>query len=225
MAPLFFCLLPVVLLHIAAGQNRGRFIVFTSSGLALYSKIKFKADEYCRKEYRRKKENFKMSYQNVRAYFEREGIADHITEHDSTADTVEHAARTVGCSPAEIAKSLSFSAGGKPIVIVAAGDSRINSSKFKSYFHQKPVMIPAEQVEILIGHAPGGVCPFAVKEGVEVYLDISLRRFSVIYTAAGKDTATVRLTIPELERYARAKGWVDVCKGWMSGENENPVLS
>ena len=166
-----------------------------------------------------------MSYQNVRAYFEREGIADHITEHDSTADTVEHAARTVGCSPAEIAKSLSFSAGGKPIVIVAAGDSRINSSKFKSYFHQKPVMIPAEQVEILIGHAPGGVCPFAVKEGVEVYLDISLRRFSVIYTAAGKDTATVRLTIPELERYARAKGWVDVCKGWMSGENENPVSS
>ncbi|MFR8250524.1 MAG: YbaK/EbsC family protein [Anaerovoracaceae bacterium] len=151
-----------------------------------------------------------MSYQNVRAYFEREGIAYHITEHDSTADTVEHAARTVGCSPAEIAKSLSFSAGGKPIVIVAAGDSRINSSKFKSYFHQKPVMIPAEQVEILIGHAPGGVCPFAVKEGVEVYLDISLRRFSVIYggekirlpTSDDTGVGTVR----------PAKGWVDVAK-------------
>lgn len=159
-----------------------------------------------------------MSYQSVRDYFERAGIADHITEHQKTGDTVEHAAQTIGCAPAEIAKALSFLVNGSPIMVVMAGDAKVNSSKFKSCFRQKPVMIPWEQVENLIGHAPGGVCPFAVNEGVLIYLDISLKRFSVIHTAAGTDMATIRLTMAELEKHAHAVGWVDVCKGWFANE-------
>lgn len=159
-----------------------------------------------------------MSYQAVKNYFEQAGILDHITEHDQTGDTVEHAARTIGCSPAEIAKALSFLVDDKPVMVVMAGDTKVNSSKFKAYFHQKPAMIPFGQVEELTGHAPGGVCPFAVKDGVSVYLDISLKRFSVIYTAAGTDMATIRLTLSELEEHAHAAGWVDVCKGWFANE-------
>lgn len=159
-----------------------------------------------------------MSYQAVKAYFESAGIADHITEHDQTGDTVEHAAQTIGCTPAEIAKALSFSVDEKPVIVVMAGDAKVNSSKFKSCFHQKPVMILWEEVEEQIGHAPGGVCPFAVKEGVSVYLDVSLKRFSVVHTAAGIDTATIRLTMAELEEHSHAAGWVDVCKGWYVNE-------
>ena len=103
-------------------------------------------------------------------------------------------------------------------MVVMAGDAKVNSSKFKQRFHQKPVMIPWDRVEALTGHAPGGVCPFAVREGVEVYLDASLRRFSVIHTAAGTDMATIRLTMAELEEHARAAGWVDVCRGWFANE-------
>lgn len=159
-----------------------------------------------------------MSYQAVRAYFERTGILDHITEHDKTGDTVEHAAQAIGCAPAEIAKALSFLVDGKPVMVVMAGDVKVNSSKFKGFFHQKPIMIPWGQVEELIVHAPGGVCPFAVNEGVPVYLDASLRRFPVIHTAAGTDMATIRLTMAELEEHAHAAGWVDVCKGWFINE-------
>lgn len=162
-----------------------------------------------------------MSYQAVRAYFEQAGIIDHITEHDQTGDTVEHAAQTIGCTPAEIAKALSFLVDGKPVMVVMAGDAKVNSSKFKTYFHQKPTMIPWEQVEELVGHAPGGVCPFAVNEAVRVYLDASLKRFSVIHTAAGTDMATIRLTMAELEEHARAAGWVDVCKGWFINEDQS----
>ncbi|WP_087064176.1 YbaK/EbsC family protein [Intestinibacillus massiliensis] len=159
-----------------------------------------------------------MSYQQVKAYLNDMGLADHITEHNQTGDTVEHAAETIGCTPAEIAKALSFLVDGKPVMVVMAGDTKVNSSKFKSFFHQKPSMIPYEQVEELIGHAPGGVCPFAVNEGVPVYLDASLKRFAVIYTAAGTDMATIRLTMPELETYSHSVGWVDVCKGWFANE-------
>ena len=160
-----------------------------------------------------------MSYQKVRDYFEEKGIVDHITVHEQTGDTVEHAAQTIGCTVAEIAKAMSFVVDGKPIMVVMAGDTRVNSSKFKAYFHQKPSMVSREQVEELIGHAPGGVCPFAVKEGVPVYLDVSLKRFSVIHTAAGIDTATIRLTLAELVEHSRAAGWVDVCKGWLVNED------
>lgn len=157
-----------------------------------------------------------MSYENVKAYFESAGIVNHITERAQTGDTVEHAAEIIGCSVAEIAKAMSFLVDGKPVMVVMAGDAKVNSSKFKAYFHQKPTMIPWEQVEELIGHAPGGVCPFAVKEDVQVYLDVSLKRFAVIHTAAGTDMATIRLTLSELEEHAHAVGWVDVCKGWLA---------
>jgi len=159
-----------------------------------------------------------MSYQAVKDYFECAGIADHITAQNQSIDTVEHAAQAIGCTPAEIAKALSFLVDGKPVMVVMAGDAKVNSSKFKTYFHQKPSMIPWEQVEDLIGHAPGGVCPFAIKEGVPVYLDASLKRFSVVHTAAGTDMATVRLTLAELEKYSHFIGWVDVCKGWFANE-------
>lgn len=159
-----------------------------------------------------------MSYERVKNYFENAGIADHITEHRQTGDTVAHAAETIGCTTAEIAKAMSFLVDGKPVMVVMAGDTKVNSSKFKAYFHQKPTMVPREQVEELIGHAPGGVCPFAVKEGVPVYLDISLKRFSVIHTAAGIDMATIRLTLEELIEHSHCAGWVDVCKGWLVNE-------
>lgn len=155
-----------------------------------------------------------MSYQNVKTYFEQAGLADRITVRTQTGDTVEHAAETIGCTQAEIAKAITFLVDGKPVMIVTAGDTRVNSSKFKQYFHQKPGMVPRERVEELIGHRPGAVCPFAVNEGVEIYLDISLKRFSTVHTAGGIDTATIQLDLAELETHSHAAGWVDVCKGW-----------
>lgn len=159
-----------------------------------------------------------MSYKSVRAYFDSMGLLDHITERGQTGDTVERAAAAIGCTVAEIAKALAFLVDGKPVMVVMAGDTKVNSSKFKACFRQKPVMIPWNQVEELTGHAPGGVCPFAVKEGTSVYLDVSLKRFSVVHTAAGTDMATIRLALPELEEHAHAAGWVDVCKGWFINE-------
>lgn len=159
-----------------------------------------------------------MSYERVKNYFEKICLSDRITEHDLTGDTVEHAAEIIGCTPAEIAKTLSFLVNEKPVMVVMAGDARVNSSKFKAKFHQKPSMVPREDVERLIGHPPGGVCPFAVNDGVPIYLDVSLKRFSVIHTAAGTDMATIRLTLPELEACSRCTGWVDVCKGWYVNE-------
>ena len=154
-----------------------------------------------------------MSYETVKDYFEKAGLSDRITEHELTGDTVEHAAQVIGCTPAEIAKALSFLVNDKPVMVVMAGDVRVNSSKFKTKFHQKPTMVPREEVERLIGHKPGGVCPFAANEDVPIYLDISMKRFEKVHTAGGIDTATVCVTIEELEKYSGAVEWVDVCKG------------
>lgn len=161
-----------------------------------------------------------MSYEAVKNYFQSIGAEDHITVWEQTGDTVEHAAQLIGCNPAEIAKAMSFMVEDKPVMVVMAGDTKVNSSKFKSFFHQKPCMIPHDQVESLIGHAPGGVCPFAVNTGVPIYLDESLRRFFVVYTAAGTDKATIRLTMEELIEFSKTIGWVDVCKGWLANEFE-----
>lgn len=159
-----------------------------------------------------------MAYEKVKDFFEQIGLSERITEHASTGDTVEHAAEIIGCTPAEIAKSLSFLVNEKPVMVVMAGDARVNSSKFKAKFHQKPAMVPREDVEQLIGHKPGGVCPFAVNEDVPVYLDISMRRFEKVHTAGGIDTATLWVSIAELEKYSGAVEWVDVCKGWYENE-------
>lgn len=159
-----------------------------------------------------------MSYERVKNYFDEIGLSDRITKQNLTGDTVEHAAEVIGCTPAEIAKAMSFLVGEKAVMVVMAGDAKVNSSKFKSQFHQKPVMVPWDEVESRIGHKPGGVCPFAVNEGVPVYLDISMKRFTQVYTAGGIDTATIRVSVEELEKYSHAVCWVDVCKGWYVNE-------
>lgn len=154
-----------------------------------------------------------MSAERVRAYLKDKGLEDHITVHRETIDTVEHAAQQIGCSEAEIAKTLSFMVEDKPVVVVMAGDTRVNTSKFKAQFHTgKPHMIPRDQVNELIGHEPGGVCPFAVNAGVPVWLDVSMKRFAVVHPAGGSEFTSVALTIDELEHAVDAAGWCDICK-------------
>ena len=153
-----------------------------------------------------------MSVEKVRAYLEHFGVSDRIREFDVSSATVELAAQAVGCEPCRIAKTLSFKVGDRTVLIAAAGDAKVDNRKYKDTFPTKAKMIPFDQVEQWIGHAPGGVCPFGVKDGVEVYLDESLRQFETVYPAAGNDHSAVKLTIPELEQIAGAKGWVDVCK-------------
>lgn len=153
-----------------------------------------------------------MSMERARAHLEKYGLADRILEFDVSSATVALPAQALGCEPEHIAKTLSFERGEGALLILAAGDARIDNAKFKQRFGMKARMLSADRVEPLIGHAVGGVCPFGVRPGVEVYLDASLRRFDVIYPAAGTPKSAVRLSVPELERASEAIGWVDVCK-------------
>lgn len=155
-----------------------------------------------------------MAIEKVREYFRQFGIDERILEFDTSSATVELAAKAVGCEPERIAKTLSFLIDGKGILIVAAGDAKIDNGKYKAQFHTKAKMLSPEEVEKLIGHSVGGVCPFAVQEGVEVYLDSSLKRFKQIYPACGSSNSAIGLTISELEKYSNYIAWVDVCKGW-----------
>ena len=155
-----------------------------------------------------------MINEKVKAYLEGKGFGDRITEHKETIDTVEHAAMQIGCSEAEIAKTLSFLVDDKPVIVVMAGDGRVNSSKFKALFHTKPSMIPRDRVEEITGFQPGGVCPFAVPSEIPVWLDISMKRFEYIHPAGGNEYVSVKLTPDELEAATEAEGWCDVCKGW-----------
>lgn len=150
----------------------------------------------------------------VEKWLNDKGFGDRITEHKETIDTVEHAAMQIGCSEAEIAKTLSFIVDEKPVIVVMAGDGRVNSSKFKAQFHTKPHMIPRDQVEEITGFQPGGVCPFGVPTGIPVWLDISMKRFAYIHPAGGNEFVSVNLTPSELEKASEAVGWCDVCKGW-----------
>ena len=152
--------------------------------------------------------------ETVYEWLKNKGYADRITEHAETIDTVEHAAQQIGCSEAEIAKTLSFLVDGKPVVVVMAGDGRVNSSKFKAKFHTKPGMIPRDRVEELIGFVPGGVCPFGLSADIPVWLDISMKRFAYVYPAGGNEFTSVKLTPEEMEKASDAAGWCDVCKGW-----------
>lgn len=153
-----------------------------------------------------------MAIERVRAYFEAEGIAERILEFPTSSAAVELAAAAVGCEPARIAKTLSFAVGERVALIVAAGDARIDNPKFKAQFHTKAKMLAAADAERRIGHAVGGVCPFAVNDGCDVYLDASLRRFDTVYPACGSANSAIGLTLAELERYARPVAWIDVCK-------------
>ncbi|MBO4883639.1 MAG: YbaK/EbsC family protein [Lachnospiraceae bacterium] len=155
-----------------------------------------------------------MINESVKSWLDTRGFGDRITEHSETIDTVEHAAQQIGCSEAEIAKTLSFIVDDKPVIIVMAGDGRVNSSKFKAQFHTKPSMIPREKVEKLTGFLPGGVCPFGVPSDIPVWLDISMKRFEYIHPAGGNEFVSVTLTPAELEKATDFAGWCDVCKGW-----------
>lgn len=153
-----------------------------------------------------------MSIERVREYLKPLGVADRIIELESSSATVELAAKALGTAPERIAKTLSFEVGDKTVLIVAAGDARIDNAKFKAVFKTKAKMLPREQAEERIGHAVGGVCPFAVNDGVEVWLDVSLKRFDTVFPAAGSANSAIELTLPELEKYSHAEGWTEVCK-------------
>ena len=156
-----------------------------------------------------------MSVEKVKAYFARFGIEDRVREFEVSTATVELAAQAAGVEPARIAKSLSFKLDERTILVVAAGDVKVDNSKYKATFGGKAKMLTAEEVVERIGHAVGGVCPFAVNEGVEVYLDESMRRFETMFPAAGSSSSCIELTLLELERYAGTDRWVDVCKSRM----------
>ena len=153
-----------------------------------------------------------MSIERARAHLRKHGLEERIQEFTVSSATVALAAEALGCEPARIAKSLSFEKGESAILVIAAGDARIDNAKFKQRFGIKAKMLGADKVEPLIGHGIGGVCPFGVNEGIEIYLDESMKRFETVYPAAGTAASAVHLTLEELERASEALGWVDVCK-------------
>ena len=141
-------------------------------------------------------------------------MEDRLLEFPVSSATVELAAQALNCAPCRIAKTLSFGVNGAPILIVTAGDAKVDNAKFKARFGVKAKMLSHDDAATLIGHAVGGVCPFAVKEGVAVYLDVSMKRFDTVFPAAGSSNSAIELTIPELETYSGFADWVDVCKAW-----------
>ena len=155
-----------------------------------------------------------MTIEKVRNFFKAFNMEERIQEFAVSSATVELAAQALNCEPCRIAKSLAFIADEKPILVVAAGDARIDNGKYKAQFSCKAKMLSPQQTMELIGHAVGGVCPFALKDGVIVYLDESLRRFTTVFPACGSSNSAIELTIPELETCSGYREWVDVCKGW-----------
>jgi len=153
-----------------------------------------------------------MSIERVRQYFSRWNMQDRILEFDTSSATVELAARAVGCEPERIAKTLSFQVQDKYILVVTAGDTKIDNAKFKQQFHSKAKMINPDEVENIIGHDVGGVCPFGINDGIEVYLDESLKRFDSVFPACGSSNSAIELSIEELEKYSNFTAWIDVCK-------------
>lgn len=153
-----------------------------------------------------------MAIELVRAHLKKWNLDHKIQEFETSSATVELAAQAAGCESARIAKTMSFKVGEEPILIVTAGDVKIDNHKYKEQFATKAKMLAPDEVTEKIGHAIGGVCPFGIREGVTVYLDESLKRFTTVFPAAGSSNSAVELTIPELEACSEAKAWVDVCK-------------
>ena len=153
-----------------------------------------------------------MAIDKVKAYFRNFGIEEKVQEFTVSSATVELAAQALHCEPERIAKTLSFYVQEDAILVVAAGDTKIDNSKFKKTFHCKAKMIPGAEVEEKIGHGVGGVCPFGINEGINVYLDESLKRFETVFPACGSSNSAIELTIPELEKYSGFEAWIDVCK-------------
>lgn len=155
-----------------------------------------------------------MAIEKVKAYFKEHGMEDRVRELDMSSATVELAAAALNCEPQRIAKTLSFMVDGHAVLVVTAGDARIDNAKYKAQFGAKAKMLSAEEAETLVGHAVGGVCPFAVNEGVDIYLDVSLKRFDTVFPACGSSNSAIELTIAELEEHSGYISWVDVCKGY-----------
>lgn len=159
-----------------------------------------------------------MSFEKVKAYFDTFGMGNRCIDLKESSATVALAAQALGTEEARIAKTMSFLIDDQPLIVVVAGDARVDNHKYKETFHKKAKMIPGVECEKYIGHRPGGVCPFCLPPHVPVYLDVSLKRFDIVYPAAGTDHSAVKLTIDELEKYSNSKGWVDVCKQWRTEE-------
>ena len=155
-----------------------------------------------------------MAIEKVREYFRQFGMEDRVREFEVSSATVDLAAAALGCEPCRIAKTLSFMTEEGPILIVAAGDAKIDNTKYKAQFHTKAKMLTPDEAVELVGHAVGGVCPFAINDGVKVYLDESLRRFETVFPAAGSGSSAIELTLAELENYSNSTDWIDVCKNW-----------
>lgn len=160
-----------------------------------------------------------MSIEKVRAYFREFGMEDRIREFPVSSATVDLAALAVGVEGARIAKTLSFKLGDRVLLVVCAGDAKVDNRKYKDTFGGKASMLAHDEAAQRVGHAVGGVCPFAVPEDVEVYLDVSMKRFVTVFPAAGSDNSAIELNMEELEKYSKCRRWVDVCKGWQAEEN------
>ena len=155
-----------------------------------------------------------MAIENVRNFLKQYNMDTQIQEFAVSSATVDLAASALGCEPERIAKSLSFLVNGQAVLVVTSGDAKIDNKKFKEYFNQKAKMLSPDEVINLVGHAIGGVCPFAIKSGVSVYLDISLKRFETVYPACGSSNSAIELSIKQLEEYSGYLQWIDVCKEW-----------
>ena len=153
-----------------------------------------------------------MSIEKVKAYFKRFNMEDKVIVLEQSSATVELAAKALGIEEARIAKTMSFLIDENPILVVAAGDTKIDNKKYKEKFHTKAKMIPFDFVEKYIGHTPGGVCPFGINDNINVYLDNSLKRFQTVFPAAGSSNSAIELNINELEKFSNSKEWVDICK-------------
>ncbi len=163
-----------------------------------------------------------MSIEKVKQFFSTKGIDNRILELEVSCATVELAAKALNCESGRIAKSLSFRVGERIILIVASGDGRVDNGKYKKHFGKRPKMLLYEETKPLIGHSVGGICPFAINDNVEVYLDCSLQRFKSVFPACGSSNSLIELTIPELEKYADFLGWVDVCRTNVSKPTVEP---
>ncbi|MFX3650177.1 MAG: YbaK/EbsC family protein [Paenibacillus sp.] len=155
-----------------------------------------------------------MAIEKVKDFFKQYGMDSQIKEFEVSSATVDLAASALGCEPERIAKTLSFMVNGQAILVVAAGDAKVDNKKFKEYFKTKAKMLSPDEAIDMVGHAIGGVCPFAINNDVSVYLDISLKRFETIYPACGSSNSAIELTIKQLEKYSNYSEWIDVCKGW-----------
>ncbi|MDH6595904.1 YbaK/EbsC family protein [Bacillus aerius] len=155
-----------------------------------------------------------MSIKKVKDYFKQYEMDTRIQEFSVSSATVDLAASALGCEPERIAKTLSFLVNGQAILVVTSGDAKVDNKKFKEYFKTKAKMLPPQEVVDLVGHEIGGVCPFAIKNGVSVYLDMSLKRFETVYPACGSSNSAIELTIKQLEKHSSYTQWIDVCKGW-----------